>query len=150
MAVILAIIPIGIVIGLIAKAAKHIPKPRDSFKVWRTKMKNIEAEKIIEGIEEVHGTLPEDGLLVEEALRMAVEALREREPKAHESKPDIDITDAVSGDNLKDIVGALKELLIQCLKTQRNVAEVEWEYDNGMAVTAKVSFEIKMGERCAE
>ena len=113
-------------------------------------MKNIEAAKIIEGIEEVYGTLPEDGLLVEEALRMAAEALREREPKAHESKPDIDITDAVFGYNLKDIVGALKELLIQCLKTERNVAEVEWEYENGMAVTAKVSFEIKMGERCAE
>lgn len=36
-------------------------------------MKNIEAAQIIEGIEEVYGTLPEDGLLVEEALRMAVD-----------------------------------------------------------------------------
>lgn len=114
-------------------------------------MKNIEAAQIIEGIEEVYGTLPEDGLLVEEALRMAVEALRKSDGiERPKSKPDIDITDAVSGDNLKDIVGALKELLIQCLKTERNVAEVEWEYDNGMVVTAKVSFEIKMGERCAE
>ena len=81
---------------------------------------------------------------------MSEEERKENGIKIQKSKPDIDITDAVSGDNLKDIVGALKELLIQCLKTQRNVAEVDWEYDNGMAVTAKVSFEIKMGERCAE
>lgn len=50
-------------------------------------MKNIEAAWIIEGIEEVHGTLPENGLLVEEALRMAVEALHKREPKAYELRP---------------------------------------------------------------
>ena len=81
---------------------------------------------------------------------MSEEERKENGIKIPKSKPDIDITDAVSGDNLKDIVGALKELLIQCLKTERNVAEVEWEYENGMAVTAKVSFEIKMGERCAE
>lgn len=38
-------------------------------------MKAKEAAEIIKGIEEVRGSLPEDGLLVEEALNMAIKAL---------------------------------------------------------------------------
>lgn len=50
-------------------------------------LKYSEAAKILEGIEEVHGDLPEDGLLVEEALSMAIDALNKSEPMAHELKP---------------------------------------------------------------
>lgn len=42
-------------------------------------MKAKEAAEIIKGIEEVRGALPEDGLLIEEALNMAVKALEVQE-----------------------------------------------------------------------
>ena len=41
-------------------------------------MTNTEAIKILDGIEEVHGVLPEDGNEVEEALNMAIKALQEQ------------------------------------------------------------------------
>ena len=41
-------------------------------------MKPSEAAEILEGIEEFWGNLPEDGLLVEEAVSMAISALKER------------------------------------------------------------------------
>ena len=41
-------------------------------------MKPSEAAEILEGIEEFRGNLPEDGLLVEEAVSMAISALKER------------------------------------------------------------------------
>lgn len=41
-------------------------------------MKPSEAAEILEGIEEFSGNLPEDGLLVEEAVSMAISALKER------------------------------------------------------------------------
>ena len=40
-----------------------------------------EALEIIQGVEELGGTLPEDGLLVEEALDMAIEALKKQVPE---------------------------------------------------------------------
>lgn len=39
-------------------------------------MTRKEAAKILKGIEEVQGDLPEDGELVEVALRMAIQALK--------------------------------------------------------------------------
>lgn len=44
-------------------------------------MKAKEAFEIMQGVEELSGELPEDGLLVEEALRMAIEALEKQIPK---------------------------------------------------------------------
>lgn len=44
-------------------------------------MKPEQALKIIDGIEEVRGTLPEDGLLVEEAITDAKEALKKQIPE---------------------------------------------------------------------
>lgn len=41
-------------------------------------MKPSEAAEILEGVEEFWGNLPEDGLLVEEAVSMAISALKER------------------------------------------------------------------------
>lgn len=40
-----------------------------------------EALEIMQGVEELGGTLPEDGLLVEEALDMAIEALKKQVPE---------------------------------------------------------------------
>ena len=40
-----------------------------------------EAIEIMQGVEELRGTLPEDGLLVEEALDMAIEALKKQVPE---------------------------------------------------------------------
>ena len=42
-------------------------------------MKPSEAAEILEGIEEFRGNLPEDGLLVEEAVSMAISALEKQE-----------------------------------------------------------------------
>ena len=39
-----------------------------------------EAFKIMQGVEELRGALPEDGLLVEEALLMAIDALKKQIP----------------------------------------------------------------------
>ena len=55
-------------------------------------MKAKEAAEIIKGIEEVRGSLPEDGLLVEEALNMAIKALElfgisEQLPSAQPERP---------------------------------------------------------------
>ena len=41
-------------------------------------MKPSEAAEILEGIEEFRGNLPEDGLLVEEAVSMAISALKKQ------------------------------------------------------------------------
>lgn len=42
-------------------------------------MKPSEAAEILEGVEEFRGNLPEDGLLVEEAVSMAISALKKQE-----------------------------------------------------------------------
>lgn len=55
-------------------------------------MKPSEAAEILEGIEEFRGNLPEDGLLVEEAVSMAISALEKQEPmKPLQQEMDIDV-----------------------------------------------------------
>ena len=54
-------------------------------------MKPSEAAEILEGIEEFRGDLPEDGLLVEEAVSMGISALKKQEPmKPLQQEMDID------------------------------------------------------------
>lgn len=56
---------------------------------------------------------------------------------------EIDVTISCSKDAALTTVNVLKDLFVICLQNGRNVAEVQWTYENGMSITAEVTFRVE-------